>query len=278
MLICPVCTSPLSRHTKTFECPQRHTFDIAKEGYVNLLVSKKGVSRPEGDHREMLHARREVLGAGHFAFLQSALFKMLEAALAKDSDSLSTILDVGCGEGYYLGTFAAQQAAAGNLNQAYFGFDASKEAVRLAAKSHPGCTFFLADVFHSIPIATRSVSAITVLFSPRNFQEFARILKATGNILIAIPTPDHFKELREYFDLLKIEEEKEQRLIESAAPYVVRESHIVEAQPSLTAEQVHSLLTMSPNFRHTARMQALKPLPASIPTTLSVQLLRLSLP
>jgi 23S rRNA (guanine745-N1)-methyltransferase len=120
---CPLCHAPLARTDKSYACPQGHRYDMAKEGYVNLLPVQHKRSKDPGDSAEMMQARRAFLDAGHYQPLRDAVAQLLAAKLA---DGASAILDIGCGEGYYTAAFAdiAQQKGAST-----FGLDVSK-AVR----------------------------------------------------------------------------------------------------------------------------------------------------
>ena len=100
---CPLCHASLTRSDKSYACPQGHQFDMAKEGYVNLLPVQHKRSRDPGDSAEMMQARRAFLDAGHYLPLRETVAQMLGDLLP---DSASAMLDIGCGEGYYTARFA----------------------------------------------------------------------------------------------------------------------------------------------------------------------------
>ena len=104
LLVCPLCEHPLERGAKTWRCLKGHSFDVAREGYVNLLPVQHKNSREPGDDLQMVTARREFLHAGHYQPLRDA---MLEALAPLGARSL---LDIGCGEGYYTVPSANQSA------------------------------------------------------------------------------------------------------------------------------------------------------------------------
>lgn len=95
---CPLCHQPLSREKNSYICPQRHQFDMAKEGYVNLLPVQHKRSRDPGDSAEMIQARRAFLDAGHYQPLRDAIVAQLRERL---DEKATAVLDIGCGEGYY---------------------------------------------------------------------------------------------------------------------------------------------------------------------------------
>ena len=125
---CPICEGPLERVGSALKCPRGHSFDVAREGYVNLLTEK-----PRGDTREMARARRTFLEQGWYAPLSDGLNVLAAQCLA--TASAPVVLDAGCGEGYYLGRLAEALAPAQHIS---VGLDISKDTVRMAARRYPG--------------------------------------------------------------------------------------------------------------------------------------------
>lgn len=132
---CPLCHQPLTQANNSFVCPGRHQFDVAKEGYVNLLPVQHKRSRDPGDSAEMMQARRAFLDAGHYQPLRDAIVNVLKE---KSTSEDAAILDIGCGEGYYTHAFA--DALTGCTT---FGLDVSKVAIKAAARRYPQVTFAL---------------------------------------------------------------------------------------------------------------------------------------
>ena len=106
-LACPLDGAPLQRQAVSLRCPEGHCFDLAAQGYVNLLPVQNKRSRDPGDSKEMVAARRRFLEAGHYKPIADAVARAVLAG-AVPGRTL-TCLDAGCGEGYYL-----RQLAAGN--------------------------------------------------------------------------------------------------------------------------------------------------------------------
>lgn len=181
MLRCPVCKGELSFGERTVRCPQNHAFDLAKEGYVNLLRSAKSGDRI-GDDKLSARARRDFLNKGYYAPLKDALVALF-------ADKQGALLDICCGEGYYTAALAANPAL-----QVY-GFDISKEMVRLAAKRGGG-RYFVANLA-AIPAQDASFDWATHLFAPFNEREFARVLKPGGRLYTVIPGRRHLWGLKE---------------------------------------------------------------------------------
>ncbi|MFQ5419221.1 MAG: putative RNA methyltransferase, partial [Anaerolineae bacterium] len=199
-VICPVCGEALIETARVLRCEQGHAFDVAREGYVNLLRWRGKPPKIVGDSAEMLRARRRFLGKGWYAPLVDLLADEVGGETA-------VLLDAGCGEGYYT------RQMAGRWPQArIWGMDIAKTAVRLAARQQPAARFFAADVRQQIPLETASVDVILNIFSPRNADEFGRALRGDGRLLIIIPAPDHLGALRRQFDLLTIEAGKQEKI------------------------------------------------------------------
>lgn len=186
---CPLCHAPLSRHERAFICPQRHQFDIAKEGYVNLLPVQHKRSRDPGDNAEMMQARRAFLDAGHYQPLRDKICSLFEETLPVDATAL---LDIGCGEGYYTQAFAGVGRARGAQT---VGLDVSKAAIRAAAKRYPQVMFCVASS-HRLPFDDNSIDGLVRIYAPCKAQELARVMKPQGVVITAAPGPRHLMELK----------------------------------------------------------------------------------
>lgn len=173
VLICPVCGKKLNICEKSLKCSNNHSFDFSKDGYVNLLLSSKSGDKM-GDSRESAAARK--------SFLSKNYYKSLESAIAKRMNG--TVLDICCGEGYY-----------DEYDGELYGFDISKEMVRLAAKRNKNNHYFVANLA-SIPIESNSVDTAIHLFAPFNEKEFYRILKPGGTLYSVIPGENHLIEMK----------------------------------------------------------------------------------
>lgn len=275
MLHCPLCKELLFLNENSFCCAQKHVFDRSKDGYVNLLIAKKGTPRVTGDTREMLKARRDFLHKGHFNFLVTALCDALQKILinAQEANDPFTLLDIGCGEGYYINQLNDCLSAKTRAPITYYGLDVSKDAVQMASRACKTAQFFLANVHYEIPIKDRSVSLITGICAPRNFAEFSRILTDRGRLLLVIPSPQHLQELRADYDLLEIDADKEQKLLAQAESFTLTQGSTAESTVTLSPEDIEQVLTMTPNFWHRTQKKSLQ----SIQTTLSFRLLELEL-
>jgi len=183
-LICPVCGLPLTRTEKVFVCGAHHSFDIAKEGYVNLITGSRSGSKT-GDNATMARMRRDFLNKGYYEKLSDAVNKTLCSLVSNGS-----VTDICCGEGYYTSRIADR------FNGQTLGFDLSKEMVRLAAKRKSKAFFFAANMA-KIPLADESQSACVHMFAPFSAAEFSRIISPGGYLISAIPGKYHLMGLKE---------------------------------------------------------------------------------
>ena len=182
MLICPKCKNPLIKVDHSYKCENGHCFDIAKRGYVNLVL---GSSKGSGDDKEMVRSRTAFLNRGYYANLREYLSNLVTTY------GCSTIVDAGCGEGYYT-NYLKQQHPFMEL----CGFDLSKYAIDEACKAHAGVTYGVCNIFH-LPIADEYCDGVLSVFAPIDEVENKRVLK-TGGIFIKVgPGPKHLWELKQ---------------------------------------------------------------------------------
>jgi len=174
---CPVCKEALFIRPDGLRCFLGHHFDKAKQGYVNLLRSNS--SGGHGDDKLMVAARSAFLHKGYYAPLQEAV--------AEAVGSGHTVLDAGCGEGYYTAAFAK--------NNAVCGVDISKEALKVAARTVPAAEFAVASVA-ALPLAENSVDTVVNIFAPDAGSEYLRVLVPHGRLITVQPCEDHLWELK----------------------------------------------------------------------------------
>lgn len=199
---CPICQEKLMIKDKSYICGKNHCFDIAKSGYVNLLPSNKMNSKAPGDNKLMVDTRNQFLNKGYYMPLLDALSLQTEQVV-KTLQSLSPLIaDVGCGEGYYTNGVCSALKIAG-YNPHILGVDISKNALAYAAKrakldgnSITEAEFAVASVF-DLPIESGLCDILIELFAPYNGEEFARVLKKGGYMLLVIPAENHLFELKQ---------------------------------------------------------------------------------
>lgn len=247
ILICPNCGAPLSfrEDAKVFRCTGGHSFDVAKEGYVNLLVgSKSGEGR--GDSKESARARHAFLEKGYYACLKDALAEQLSG----------TVLDICCGEGYYDFPETLPEGV-----EAFYGFDLSKEMVRLAARrakgkgaSEPPYRYFVANL-SKIPVADHSIDTALHLFAPFHETEFARVLQPDGTLYSVIPGENHLWELKKaVYDTPY----KNDEAAPTAKGLVLQGRRKVSEVVTMPREDLKTCFAMTPYFYRTSEQDKAK--------------------
>jgi len=213
-LQCPVCGEDLERLPRTLLCPAGHRFDAARQGYFNLLTGKGTPFRE--DTAEMVAARAEFLGAGHYAPLAEAVAAAVLDSLpeptadpaAAVSGKQLRVLDAGAGTGYYLDAVMDRFRAATGGAASAVALDISRYAMRRAARV-PGATAMVWDLWRRLPLADASVDVVLNVFAPRNGAEFARVLVPGGTAVVVTPLPGHLGEAAAALGLLSIAPDKE---------------------------------------------------------------------
>jgi len=265
IFICPVCSSPLSLEGRSYYCVNNHSYDISKEGYVNLLLANQKQSRDPGDSKEMLEARKSFLNRGYYKPLARAVasiiikykrkvfivplkknmsycqrrrfdrlnvrtFSVTEpsqfnepipspeplpvtvslpviepipvtesvrvtepAAVTEPVEVEFTILDAGCGEGYYTDYISRNHYI--NTSSIIYGIDISKDGIKSASKRSRTINFAVAGIYN-LPILDSSVDTLLNIFAPFNGAEFDRVLKDHGLIISVTPGSHHLYELK----------------------------------------------------------------------------------
>ena len=249
VLICPLCSSSFERHDRTLRCGHGHSFDIAREGYVNLAPARATKKRAS-DTKEMVDARLRFLERGHYKPLSDRIAEKIFPALETLPEGARTILDVGCGPGFYLlRLWAIDRISAGEVIEGAAGIDLSKAAVRVAAK-HEG-VFAVADVEEGIPVASGTFGVALSVFAPRPVHELRRIVRDDGALVVAAAGPHHLHELRAELGLMKVREDKAQQLTSQlSGAFEVEEFDNLTYVMDLDEGAAQDLVTMGPNFWH----------------------------
>lgn len=247
MLLCPVCAESFELSTDGtlgVLCSSGHRYDFARYGYLNMLTGTRSKATP--DTSAMANARSNFLDAGHF----TALTQQISASFADYAPALradSVIVDAGCGPGHYLASLLSGPAR----DRAPIGLDLSVEALRTAVKANPQMLALVWDLWRPLPLAARSADVVLVVFAPRNFAEFQRILRTDGVLIVATPLPDHLAGLPQIIGKIGQQPDKHEALLSATAEYfdLVTE-HEIHAQANLSQSELHQLLLMGPNGHH----------------------------
>lgn len=191
LLCCPICNALLTAVSGACKCPAGHSYDIAKEGYVNLLPANRKHSKAPGDDAGMAQARHNFLSLGHYAPLMDRLAALC-TELAPDNP---VIVDSGCGEGYYTNGIFRALSDAGKFPR-MIGVDLSKPSLKRAAKRCRDGEFALASVYH-LPIGDACADVLVNCFSPLAISEFRRVIRPGGYYIYVVPAAKHLWQLKE---------------------------------------------------------------------------------
>lgn len=229
-ILCPVCKEALLNDGSRYYCKNRHSFDIAKEGYVNLN-QKSSINT--GDEKEMIRARKLFLDKDYYRFLKDKLNEIIIKFKP------ATLLDLGCGEGYYTQSFNVSEK---------IGIDLSKEALKLASKHDKSTDYILKTIF-DIPLKDESVDVVTTIFAPVS-SDIKRVLKNNGHFILVKPNERHLFELKQAVYekpyLNEIEETKVDGL------KLIDELKIVQ-KISLNNDDLINLFKMTPYYHRTSK-------------------------
>lgn len=237
--ICPICRAKLKSNPQGFECEQRHQFDKAKEGYVNLLPVQHKKSKNPGDDAQMVQARRAFLAAGHYQFLQQSLINTITDLIDKPEMKIATIVDSGCGEGYYTNGLSDEIHNKGNYIAVY-GVDIAKTAIRYAAKRGPNTHYAVASS-HALPFADKNIDVIYKVFAPMARDEIERVLNPSGYFISVVPGPRHLQQLRE-------------RIYSQVTPHQTEQTPAGFQLKSTINKQQQVILTESEDIQHLCKM------------------------
>ncbi len=246
-LRCPLCTGDLAAHATALTCPNGHTFDVARQGYVNLLTA----AAPAGaDTPAMVAARDEVLRSGLFDQLTAAVTATATGGGGRGGPGPAAgalVVDVGAGTGHYLAAVLDRTRGPG------LALDIAKAAVRRAARAHPRIGAAVCDIWRGLPVADGGAGLVLDVFAPRNPAEFARVLRPDGRLVVVTPEPDHLGELVEPLGLLGVHPGKQARLDRGLADLFHLE-HQADHRGELRVDHAGTgrLVAMGPSAFHIA--------------------------
>ena len=237
---CPICQKNLTLVESSLKCENRHSFDLAKFGYVNLAPQIKQSANYD---KENFQNRQQILEAGFYQVILEAISDLLAAR-----PSAKTVLDIGCGEGFY-----SRKLQERHSDKTFYAFDISKDSVQVAAKSETNwaVNWFVGDLAR-LPIKDASMDILLDIFSPANYGEFRRVLSKDGILIKVIPTENHLKEIRQLVqDQLTKKDYSNQDIKEHFQEHFsIQSSQIASLTRPITAEQRQALLSMTPLLFH----------------------------
>ena len=237
---CPICQENLTPVESSLKCNNRHSFDLAKFGYVNLAPQIKQSANYD---KENFQNRQQILESGFYQAILEDISDLLAA-----NPSAKTVLDIGCGEGFY-----SRKLQESHPDKTFYAFDISKDSVQIAAKSEPNwaVNWFVGDLAR-LPIKDASMDILLDIFSPANYGEFRRVLSKDGILIKVIPTKNHLKEIRQKVqDQLTNKDYSNQDIKNHFQNnFTILSSKTASLTKPITAEQLQALLSMTPLLFH----------------------------
>ena len=237
---CPICQENLTLVESSLKCNNRHSFDLAKFGYVNLAPQIKQSANYD---KENFQNRQQILEAGFYQAILDSVSDLLA-----NSETSTTVLDIGCGEGFY-----SRKLQENHPEKTFYAFDISKDSVHIAAKSEPNwaVNWFVGDLAR-LPIKDASMDILLDIFSPANYGEFRRVLSKDGILIKVIPTKNHLKEIRQKVqDQLTNKDYSNQDIKNHFQEhFTILSSQTASLTKTITADQLQALLSMTPLLFH----------------------------
>ncbi|WP_419810611.1 putative RNA methyltransferase [Bacterioplanoides sp.] len=257
LLICPVCQAPLSSDDhKHWRCTNNHSFDRARQGYLNLLLAHKKRSKAPGDDAEMVAARQRLLDSGVYQPISDLLNNAVQQASASNpiqQHDFMQLCDVGCGEGYYTERLT-QSLSTNNINNRCYGVDISKEAVKSAARRGKQSGIdnnqleWLVASGAELPFQPQSLDIITCLFTRLMPEGFQKVLKSSGTVFTINTGLTHLREMREIlYPEVKDSCFNPTRVMEQHEFTCVDEQPLSYSIQLTSSQQIHDLLLMTPH-------------------------------
>ncbi len=238
---CPLCGRSLELQQRSYRCENKHCFDVAKEGYVNLLPVQQKKSLIPGDSKEMLVSRQRFLEKGYYEFLVQAIAEALAQHCEVAGDTID-LLDMGCGEGYY-----CQQLLQRNSQLRITGVDISKQGILMTAKRKLGLQAAVASVYE-LPFFGNSFDCALSVFSPVSGVETSRVLKPKGILILVGPTGNHLHGLIKHIYLQPTSHEGNTQALTDTEDFSLVEKKQVSDSVQVVGEDVMNLLAMTPYY------------------------------
>ncbi|WP_211223848.1 putative RNA methyltransferase [Pseudonocardia asaccharolytica] len=238
-LCCPGCAAPLRHERTRLACAAGHSFDIARQGYVNLVA---GQTRHRGDTAGMVAARDRFLSRHHYRPLIDTVTVL---AAHHDPDVPGTVVDLAGGTGRYLAAVLDRLPHRHGVC-----LEASTAALRRAARAHPRAGAIGADVWRRWPLVAESASIVLNVFAPRNRSEIRRVLAPGGILITATPTADHLRELIDPLGMTTVDPNKSERLAADLRGFAPLDAQLVTYRMGLDHEDARTLAGMGPTAHH----------------------------
>ena len=260
LLRCPHCGGGLELGEGAARCAEGHSFDVARQGYLNLLPGDARTG--SADTAAMVRARAEFLAGGHYAPIAEAV-----AAAAGADPGRGCAIDLGAGTGYYLAAVLERLPTTQGL-----ALDVSKHALRVAARAHPRIGAVGCDAWAGLPVRDAAAAVAINVFAPRDPAELARVLEPGGSLVVVTPNRGHLAELVSAVGMLTVQERKRERL-EGKLGTLFEAVGDTAVERTLVLDHVDlaALVAMGPSARHLDERQVAERV-AALPDPLAVTL------
>jgi len=249
ILKCPVCDAPLTLGTGSAACPHAHTFDIARTGYLNLLLPNKKHSREPGDSSSMMRSRRAFLQAGFYDRMASGTNEAVARVVSGRGHA--RIADFGCGEGFFLASLKHHLnhlSGATERSDDWFGVDISRSGIRMATTYDRRVRWIVASL-HESPFLPQSLDVVLSMCAPIAAADLSRVMRHDGALVTVTPGPDHLDALRALIYPSVVPHSPTPAFVTGDTPFDLSEASRVRYAVTLDSrEDILNLLAMTPFF------------------------------
>ncbi len=245
--VCPVCKLPLTLCDNAYKCGNRHSYDLSKHGYVNLLMSQKSSKKRHGDDKLMIRSRQEFLNKGSYKPLLDCITNIVSE---KATGHSIAVLDAGCGDCYYSSHIKDNVPSCD-----MYGIDISKDALIFAHKRNKDITLAAAGC-SKLPFGDNIFDVVLNIFSPTCEDEYARVLKDDGILIRALPLENHLLNLKAAVYDTPYKNHAESHKLKG---FSLQSLHEIKYNIHLdTNEEIKSLFMMTPYYYKTSRTDQAK--------------------
>ena len=251
-LVCPIDGAKLESHEKQLVCENAHVFDIARQGYVNLLPVQHKRTKHPGDSKAMVLARTQFLNSGIYRAIANKLNELVHSQITDAKETC--FLDAGCGEGYYFDALLNYLADKQGVTElSFIGLDISKDAIIQASKRNRQISWVV-GTNRQPPVRDESIDIILCLFGFLSVSGFKKVLKPGGKIILVDPGPEHLKELRQViYPEIKKPGQLGPLQTEKTGFSLVNSETLQYKININNNEQINNLLIMTPHFYRSSK-------------------------
>lgn len=241
--ICPICKKEFSRIENSLKCENRHSFDIASSGYINLLKPGKMNNAKAGDSKEMIRARSDFFLCGAYSPIREKICEVVN----KFKHNL--IVDAGCGEGYY-----TEYIAESFEDSSVIGFDMSKfgceHGAKIARRVRKSNILYSVSSIFEMPVMDNCADIIVNMFAPVASEEFYRVLTTQGHLIVVSSGVEHLNGLKKilYTDVYNNDE----KFLNYDGFKLLCVENLKYNTTIVGSDAIYNLFTMTPYYHRTS--------------------------